>query len=255
MNENFYKNFTERVVNFLNDYAKKYKIENFVLGLSGGIDSTVVAYLLSKTDKNIGKIFAILPYKKITPNEDISDAIEISKILNIPYKYIEIDEIVEKFKEILKVEDKRNIGNIIARVRMIILYSIAQSNNGIVIGTGDKSEIMIGYFTKYGDGGCDLLPIGDLFKTEVRELARYLKIPEKIISKKSSPQLWKDQTAEGEMGIEYEKIDIILREILEGKNKEEILKNFNKKEVEKIFEMYNKSEHKRNLPLIFKTTC
>lgn len=250
---NFYKNFIEKIVDFLNAYAKKYK-KNFVLGLSGGIDSTVVAYILSKTDKNIKKIFVIMPYKELTPQEDIDDAIEISKILNIPYKYIEIDEIAEKFKEILKIEDKKNFGNIIARIRMTILYSIAQSNDGIVIGTGDKSEIMLGYFTKYGDGGCDLLPIGDLFKTQVRELAKYLKVPEKIIAKKSSPRLWKNQTAEDEIGINYEKIDLILKEILEGKSKEEILKNknLNPADVEKILEMYKNSEHKRNMPLIFK---
>lgn len=247
--------FEKQCVKFIQDYVKKNKIKTIVLGISGGIDSTVCAYLLSKV--NIKKIFVIIPIDGITPEEDIKDAIEISKIFDINPINVNITQIVEKFKEILILDeekDKKTIGNLIARIRMSILYAIANKNYGIVCGTGDKSEILIGYFTKYGDGACDIMPIADLYKTQVKILAKYLKIDEKIIAKKSSPRLWKGQKAIDEIGIDYDKIDEILALMEKGLGIEEIYEktNISKDIIEKIFLMNKTSEHKRNLPNIFK---
>ncbi len=256
--ENFNLNcedFEKKCVKFIDDYVKRNKIKCIVLGVSGGIDSAVCAYLLAKV--KIRKIFVIMPMKGITPKEDIEDAEEISKILNVETMDIEISPIVEKFKEILnfdREQDKKIIGNLTARVRMCILYAIANKNNGIVCGTGDKSEILIGYFTKYGDGGCDIMPIADLYKTQVKILAKPLGISEKIIAKKSSPRLWKDQKASDEIGMDYEEIDKILALMEKGMSKDKISKEIKIPitKVEKIFEMNKASEHKRNLPMRFK---
>jgi len=247
--------FEEKCVKFINDYVKQNTINCIVLGVSGGIDSAVCAYLLAKVD--IKKIFVIMPMNGITPLDDIEDVKEISSILNAETIYIEINPVVEKFTKILNFDEKRDrktIGNLTARVRMSILYAVANKNEGIVCGTGDKSEILIGYFTKYGDGGCDIMPIADLYKTQVKILAQHLGISEKIIAKKSSPQLWKDQKAKDEIGIDYNKVDKILMMREKGMNADKISEKTDIpiEDVEKIFKMNETSQHKRNLPTVFK---
>ena len=127
---------------------------------------------------------------------------------------------------------------------MSILYSIAQKENGLVVGTGDKSEFMLGYFTKHGDGGADLFPIGGLYKTEVRELAAYLGVPEGIISKPSSPALWAGQTAEKELGFTYEIADAILAGIEKKQSRTSLSKKFGKKAVDAIFRRMAQNRHK-----------
>ncbi|PKP57681.1 MAG: NAD(+) synthase [Candidatus Altiarchaeales archaeon HGW-Altiarchaeales-2] len=169
----------------------------------------------------------------------------------------EINPVVEKFKEILNFDeeqDKKTIGNLTARVRMCLLYAVANKNNGIVCGTGDKSEILIGYFTKYGDGACDIMPIADLYKTQVKILAKHLGVPEKITAKKPSPRLWKGQKASDEIGMDYKEIDKILVLMEKGMSKDEISEktNISAEKVGKIFEMNKTSRHKRNLPVGFK---
>ena len=249
------KDFEEKCVKFIDNYVRRNEVKCIVLGVSGGIDSAVCAYLLAKV--NIRKIFVMMPMNGITPQEDIEDAKEISKILNTETVVTEINPVVEKFKEILNFDerqDKKTTGNLTARVRMCLLYAIANKNNGIVCGTGDKSEILIGYFTKYGDGGCDIIPIADLYKTQVKILAKHLGVPEKITAKKPSPRLWKGQKASDEIGMDYEEIDKILVLMEKGMSKDEISEktNISAENVGKIFEMNKASGHKRNLPAGFK---
>jgi len=249
------KDFEEKCVRFIDDYVQRNKVKCIVLGVSGGIDSAVCAYLLAKV--NVRKIFVMMPMKGITPQEDIEDAKEISKILNTETVVTEINPVVEKFKEILNFDeeqDKKTIGNLTARVRMCLLYAVANKNNGIVCGTGDKSEILIGYFTKYGDGACDIMPIADLYKTQVKILAKHLGVPEKITAKKPSPRLWKGQKASDEIGMDYKEIDKILVLMEKGMSKDEISEktNISAEKVGKIFEMNKTSRHKRNLPVGFK---
>jgi NAD+ synthase len=145
----------------------------------------------------------------------------------------------------VKEDEKLELGNIKARTRMTILYYYANKENKLVAGTGDKSEILTGYFTKYGDGGVDFLPIGDLYKTHVRDLSREMGVPEKIVSKPSSPGLWKGQTAEGELGIEYETLDRILYDLVDkGLPIEEI--DYDRKTVEYVDRLFKRSAHKRD---------
>ncbi|MEM2715772.1 MAG: NAD(+) synthase, partial [Candidatus Thermoplasmatota archaeon] len=148
--------------------------------------------------------------------------------------------------------DEITLGNIKARLRMIFLYQFANSKNALVCGTSNKTELMIGYFTKYGDGASDILPIGDLYKTQVYQLARYVGIPEEILKKPPTAGLWKGQTDEKELGISYEKLDKILYGLERQKSFEEISKiaEVSIEEVKRIYGMVKKTEHKRKFPVI-----
>ncbi|MEM3419471.1 MAG: NAD+ synthase [Nitrososphaerota archaeon] len=246
----------KKIIDFIKEKVNNSKSNGIVLGLSGGLDSSVVATLCVKAlgkDKVIG---LILPDERITPEEDIKDAIELAKKLGIRYHVIKIDDIYNVFSSINPIHDENNkkaCGNLRARIRMVLLYYFANVNNFLVAGTGDKSEILIGYFTKYGDGAADLLPIGDLYKTQVRMIAKHLGLPNKIIEKPSSPRLWKNHLAEKEIGLDYKTIDLILYGLFDLKmNKEEIVSKLkiSKDIIEKVINMVKNSQHKRLMPPI-----
>ena len=248
----------EKIIDFIKEKVNNSKSNGIVLGLSGGLDSSVVATLCVKAlgkDKVIG---LILPDERITPKEDIKDAIELAEKLGIKYYIIKIDDIYNAFSSINPIHNENNkvaCGNLRARIRMALLYYFANANNFLVAGTGDKSEILIGYFTKFGDGAADLLPIGDLYKTQVRMFAKYLGLPNKIIEKPSSPRLWKNHLAEKEIGLDYKTIDLILYGLFDLKmEKEEIASKFNisKNIIEKVINMVKNSQHKRSMPPIAK---
>lgn len=196
---------------FIKNLVQAGNVNGVVLGLSGGIDSSVAAYCASNslgTEKVLG---LILPDKEFTPQQDIDDALEICSILKIDHKLIYINNIKNQFLDNLeKTDDNLVQGNLISRTRMCILYYYANLMNRFVLGTADKSELTIGYFTKYGDGASDLFPIGDLYKTQLKEYAKFLNIPPQIISKKSSARLWKNQETESEIGLSFDDLDSIL---------------------------------------------
>ncbi|MFH1248621.1 MAG: NAD+ synthase [archaeon] len=206
-----------------------------VIGISGGIDSAVVAALCVKAVGKENVVGISMPYG----NNNTDDAILLVNHLGIACKEVNIKQTVDSFNFFEMSHIGK--GNIMARTRMIVLYAFANKFDGLVIGTGNKSELSVGYFTKYGDGGVDLLPIGDLYKTEVFDVARALKLPQKIINKKPSADLWEGQTDEGEMGVSYEMLDIILQ----GKGN-----NCNKEIIAKAKLMIERSEHKRRTPRI-----
>ena len=171
--------------------------------------------------------------------------------IGLDYKLIDIDVIHKIYSNHLE-PDERALGNLRARIRANIIYYYANLKNYLVLGTSDKSEYLIGYFTKFGDGSADILPIVELYKTQLREFAKFIGVPNNIITKRSSPNLWKEHYAEEEIGIEYEKIDTILYCMLEqqytlNKFLDEIT-GISKKDVEKIYQMYQNTQHKRILP-------
>ena len=241
------------IIKFIRMEVSRAQAHGVVLGLSGGIDSSVAASLATKALGNQRVIGLILPDKKISEQKDIDDAIDLSKLLDIRYNIIDITKIKQEYIDLLPVE-KIPLGNLTARIRMTLLYYYANFYNKLVLGTSDKSEMVIGYFTKFGDGASDLLPLADIYKTQVRELGNYLNVPQTILLKKSTPSLWLNQTAENEIGMEYEKIDEILK-FIEEKNsaiiKKDLGKNrFSKKDVEFIQNLISKNLHKRKLPKI-----
>ena len=220
-----------------------------IFGLSGGIDSAVIAYLCNNAIKE-KTLAVIMPDSKISPESETNDALKIVDSLGIDYKLLDINSIHKEFNMVLEPEDKA-LGNLRARIRMNILYYYANLKNLVVLGSSDKSEFNIGYFTKFGDGAADTLPIVSLYKTQVRELAKHLGIDEKIITKKSSPHLWPNHEAEHEIGAEYEQIDSILYCLIDKKlSVEDTAKEsqIDNKIVEKIYSMYKNSEHKRINP-------
>ena len=241
------------IIEFIRLEVSRAQSHGVVLGLSGGVDSSVAVSLATKALGNQRVIGLILPDKKVSEQKDIRDAVDIAKLLDIKYQIIDITEIKQKYIDLLPVE-KIPLGNLTARIRMTLLYYYANLYNKLVLGTSDKSEMMIGYFTKFGDGASDLLPLADVYKTQVRKLGTYLNVPQTILLKKSTPSLWRNQTAENEIGMEYEKIDNILKYIEENNssisNKDLVKKGLNKKDVEFIQNLVLKNIHKKKLPKI-----
>jgi NAD+ synthase len=241
------------IQDFISSYVSSASAKGVVLGLSGGLDSSVAAKLCVLA---LGKdgVFGLVMPAKATPDKDLKDAIALAKRLGIKYGTIDIQPIIDKFMRSLPPADKKAQGNLAARVRMSILYHHAFIKQHLVVGTSDKSEFYIGYFSKFGDGGSDLAPIADLYKTQVRALGKFLDVPPSILKKKSSPQLWKGHLAEKELGIDYETLDPILHLLVDKKVVAAIdvarELGISIETVERVQEMINKSAHKRRLAKI-----
>lgn len=234
-----WKNVTEQITEWLKEQLQETATNGFVLGMSGGLDSTVCAALLRKaTDACLGLILPIGSDVK-----DLDDASAMASRLNMKTQYIDLTPTYNGLVRLISSNDRVALGNIKARLRMVVIYYYANFNNYLVCGTGNKTEISLGYFTKYGDGACDILPIGDLYKGEVRELARELNIPETIIEKVPSAGLWSGQTDEAEIGFTYDQMDEALRLIEKGEITDDTC--------QKLEEVVKRTTHKREKPKVF----
>jgi len=241
-----YASITETIEKFLSEQIEKNHAKGIILGLSGGVDSAVLAYICKRKLKE-KTLAIIMPDTTITPKTETEDALKMIALTGIEYKLIDIKPIVNEYTMYLE-PNVRSRGNLRARVRTNILYYYANIKDYLVLGSSDKSEHLIGYFTKFGDGASDLAPIISLYKLQVREIAKYLGVPENIISKKSSPHLWEEHEAEKELGVSYEEIDSILYCLCDKKLSEEEtskITQIEKSIVEKIHELNINSEHKR----------
>jgi len=240
---------------FLSHHLEESGRKGFVLGMSGGLDSSLVAKLCVDA---VGpeNIQGLMLNADATPPADITDAKNWARTLHIKLEEINIAPIVESFRKGLglKASQRNSIGNIKARVRMIILYNIAAAKHSLVVGTGNKSELLTGYTTKFGDGGADFMPLGDLYKTQVREMAKFLKLPKRIIEKIPTAGLWKGQTDEGDLGITYDELDRILLGLELQLDKADIARKtgLTPKKIAKVEQLVARSIHKRKLPLILK---
>lgn len=181
-----------------------------VLGMSGGVDSALVATLCA--DAVGAKRVLALGLPEGRGDADLADARHYAKQLGIGFRVVDIAPFVAAFEAGLKPAKSNRVarGNLRARARMVVTYYVANAEMRIVMGTGNKSELLTGYFTRYGDGGVDFLPIGDMYKTQVWAMARHLGIPEKIVEKTPTAGLWPGQTDEGELGISYDRLDRVL---------------------------------------------
>jgi len=246
-----YQSIQNKIERFLTEEVTQRQSSGVIFGLSGGIDSAVIALLCAKSLK--GKSLALLmPDSKITPRTDTEDALKLVDKMGLDYKLIDISSVHSEYSKYLE-PNPLALGNLRARIRSNILYYYANSKNLLVLGSSDRSEYLIGYFTKFGDGAADLLPIVSLYKTQIREFAKYLGVPDSIISKKSSPGLWQGHLAEDEIGLSYEEIDLILHCITDKNLSLQETASLTKVDlsvVDKIHKLYKKSEHKRITPKI-----
>lgn len=245
----------KKITGFIECVVDDAGVDGVIIGLSGGIDSTVSAYLAVEALNSWNVHGFILPSKKNLQDNTL-DAVEVAKDLKINYNKINIQQLLDDFVSAISDETKkdsnqRSIGNIVARLRMAILYFEANKRNYLVLGTSNRTELLLGYFTKYGDGGVDLLPLGDLYKTEVRKLAEYLDIQRKIIYKQSTAGLWSGQTDRSELGGSYKEIDTVFKYIFD-KNKDinEVvdITGIEKEDIDRYMGKYRDSTHKRQPP-------
>ncbi|KQB36660.1 NAD+ synthase [Acidiplasma cupricumulans] len=212
-----------------------------VLGVSSGIDSSLVLKLLS-VSINTNKIKAIFMPDRFTRESDYDDIKALEDNTGIRIETINIEPVFSSYIAILGHTDKKIEGNLRSRIRATILYYFANQYNGLVIGTTNRTEYLLGYYTKFGDGACDIEPIEFLYKTDVRKISKYLGIPDSIINKKPSAGLWENQYDEDELSMPYHRVDQILIDIFD--------KNIRKDtdDYKKIIGIYNNSEHKRRMP-------
>jgi len=204
----------EDTVNFIRDIFKESGVSGVVLGLSGGVDSSLAATLCVQA-LGAEKILGVLMPTYFTPEEDVKDAYSLAEMLGIETLRVNISGIVDSFSKAIGARKsdpkmKMPFANLRARIRMITLYFFANARSMLVAGTSDLSELLIGFFTKYGDGAADFLPIAHLYKTQVREISRHLGIPSRIASKPSSPQLYPGHRLLDEIPIDYEELDPVL---------------------------------------------
>lgn len=239
------------IVGFIRDSIQKNNFKNGILGVSGGLDSAVV---LALTREALGKDHSfglLMPYQSSSP-ESLTHGKMICDQFGVKYEVIDISPAVNAYFDQYPTNNRMLIGNKCARERMSVLYDFSIRKKALVIGTSNKSELLIGYSTLFGDSAAAFFPLGDLYKTQVFDFARYLKIPETIINKKPSADLWKDQTDEKEIGVSYRELDEILYQLIDRRKKDKDIQKlgYPQERIKKIKNLIVNSQFKRTMPPI-----
>jgi NAD+ synthase len=247
------------VKNLLTGFIKKeitrVGLSRAVLGLSGGIDSALVVYLAAEALGSDNILAVMMPYKDSNP-DSLIHARMVAEKLSVPYEVVEITPMVAPLFESDTGMSNVRKGNIMARQRMIVLFDRSARDRSLVLGTGNKTEILLGYSTLYGDSACALNPIGDLYKSQVWKLSEYLGIPREIREKEPSADLWIGQTDEHELGFSYKHVDELLYFMVDERlNKEELTeRGFEINFISKVRKLIVKNQFKRVPPLIAKVS-
>ena len=245
---------TEKILTgFIRTELNRVGFDRALLGVSGGVDSAVSLYLCARALGPENVLALRMPYKT-SPTSTLEDAQMMIDELGVPSITVEITDMVDPLINLYDDISKLRAGNIMARMRMIILYDQSAAFNGLVMGTSNKTEMLLGYSTVYGDSAAALQPLGDLYKTQVRQLARHLGVPDKVIQKPPSADLWLGQTDEGELGFTYEDVDQLLYLLVDQRYRPEdcIEEGFKKDFVERVVRMMRRNHFKRVMPPIAK---
>ena len=239
----------KRIIYFLRKELERAGIKKAVIGLSGGLDSSTVFLLAVEALGGENIIALSLPYKTSDP-QNIEDAKELASSTGAKWELIDITPQIDAYFQSCPTDNLIQKGNKMARERMSILYDRAYFHRALVLGTGNKTEWLLGYTTRWGDSACDLAPILDLYKTQVRQLARAIGVPEKIIKKVPSAELWPGQTDEGELGFTYEEVDRLLFNLIDkGLTRRQLIdKGFTPEFIDRVVERMKKMSFKRKLP-------
>ena len=225
-------------------------LNGYVVGLSGGIDSALATTLAVKAVGKEKILAVLMPYKS-SSEDSITDALELIKMLGIEYRKIDISPMINAYFQKIDDDNRIRAGNKMARERMSILFDISHETKRLVLGTGNRTEICLGYTTWYGDSACSINPIGELYKSEVRLLSKELGIPESILNKRPSADLWENQTDEGEIGLSYETIDALLKRLVDDnvRSLEALVKEgYHPTDVSRVISLMNLNAFKRRLP-------
>ncbi len=238
---------------FIREELNKAGFTRAVVGVSGGIDSAVTCTLAARALGPENVLAVRMPYRTSNPTS-LTDAQLLIEQLGVPNETVDITPMVEPLFERFPDMDHRRRGNVMARQRMIVLYDLSAAWNGLVIGTGNKTEALLGYTTLFGDSACAVNPIGDLYKTQIRQMAVALNVPEPIRTKPPSADLWPDQTDEGEMGFSYDLVDQVLFLLFDRyySIEEVVALGFERAFVERVWRIVQRNQYKRVTPIVAK---
>jgi NAD+ synthase len=245
----------ELLVKFIKDQMMNAGFTRSIVGISGGVDSAVAATLAAEALGKENVLGIMLPYRTSNP-KSADDARLVIQTIGIHSELVDISKMVDGYCEENQITDPLRRGNVMARMRMIVLYDLSAREKALVIGTSNKTEILVGYGTQYGDVACAFNPLGDLYKSQIWQLAKELGVPETVIEKAPSADLWEGQTDEGEIGVTYAKLDDLLFEMIDRQHSDDELVRlgFEKTLIKKVRFMNQKNQFKSRMPMIAKVS-
>ncbi len=244
------------IVDFIRTEVTRVGFSRVVVALSGGIDSALVAFLAAEALEPDNVLAVLMPYRTSNP-QSRADAELVVKQLGINSRVVEITPMVEPYLTSYVGDNARRRGNVMARMRMIVLYDMSEEFHGLVIGTSNKTEALLGYTTQFGDNAAAIQPITDLYKAQLRQLAREVGVPQRIIDKAPSADLWPGQTDEGELGFTYDEADAILYHLVDERRRvdEVVALGFPARTVHRIVELVQHNQFKRVPPIVAKISA